>query len=296
MFDHESANITIYASGLKGLKTVQGAYSILDERFILSVTVGKDYNVKQDYSNDIVNFCIQHNIQHAISPESPNTVFGFALAAGWQRIIHDIPERNLIVFHDSILPRYRGFNPLVTALLNKDKNIGVTALFATNEYDCGDIVLQKISAFDYPIKLQEAIEKIAALYFDMAVDIINLYLGNQLIGKPQDNQLASYSLWRDEEDYRINWDMNAEDILNFVNVVGYPYKGASALMGDMLIRIKSVTILPDVNIENRTSGKVIFIRSGRPVVACKQGLLSIDEAYYDDGTRVCNYKLRSRFR
>ncbi len=44
---------------------------------------------------------------------------------GWQYLIRQI-EGTIIVFHDSVLPRYRGFAPTVTALINGDPAIGVT--------------------------------------------------------------------------------------------------------------------------------------------------------------------------
>jgi methionyl-tRNA formyltransferase len=53
--------------------------------------------------------------------------------------------------HDSLLPKYRGFAPLPNALINGEREVGVTALFASEEYDMGDIVCQRRLAVEYPM-------------------------------------------------------------------------------------------------------------------------------------------------
>ena len=49
------------------------------------------------------------------------------------------------------MPKYRGFAPLVNSLVNGEKIIGVTALFASEEYDNGDIIMQSSVDITYPI-------------------------------------------------------------------------------------------------------------------------------------------------
>jgi methionyl-tRNA formyltransferase len=47
---------------------------------------------------------------------------------------------------------------------------------------------------------------VSVLYYDLAADVSkSIVSGDTLIGVPQNEVLATYSLWRDEKDYRINW-------------------------------------------------------------------------------------------
>ena len=48
------------------------------------------------------------------------------IAAGWRWLLPSTEK--LIVLHDSLLPRYRGFNPLVSQLIDKEERLGVTAV------------------------------------------------------------------------------------------------------------------------------------------------------------------------
>ena len=65
-------------------------------------------------------------------------------------------------------------------------------------------------------------------------------------------------------------------ILNFINAVSSPYKGASTFInGLQKIRVLEARILRDVQIEIRDIGKVIFIKKENPVIVCGSGLLEL---------------------
>lgn len=286
--------ISLYLTGGKGLSVLMSLASI--KAISLSVIIGKDGNISNDRSEEIISFCQNKKIPFSIYPQTQSEPFHYAIAAGWQRMIHGVNPERLIIFHDSLLPRYRGFAPLVTALLNFDTRIGVTALKGVAEYDKGDIYAQESIQINYPIKISEAIDKIAVLYGQLAEKIVRKIINNSLHdATPQDEALATYSLWRDENDYRIDWNQSAEHILHFINCVGHPYKGASTLMNGNLVRIKSASLAPDLIIENRTSGKVIYFDGDVPVVVCGNGLLRLSEIETDSMQSIKIDKFRTRF-
>jgi methionyl-tRNA formyltransferase len=95
--------------------------------------------------------------------------------------------------------------------------------------------------------------------------------------------LATYSLWRDEEDYRIHWSTDAARIKRLIDSVGTPYKGASALMETRRVRILDAAVEPDIQVEDRKPRKVVFLREGSPIVICGRGLLRITDMR-DDAT------------
>lgn len=207
------------------------------------------------------------------------------IAISWRWMIHE-NQRCLIILHDSLLPRYRGFNPLVTALLNRDKKIGVTAFFGNVYFDQGDIIQQESVNIKYPIKINEAISLIEKCYIKIIQNILKqLKQGKKLKCSPQNEELASYSLWRDEYDYEIDWTKDANTIKLFIDSVGMPYKGASTWIENKKIRIMDAEVVQDVTIENRHEGKCIFIDKGYPIIVCRKGLLKLLDVRTDDGKR-----------
>lgn len=258
-------------------------YRVLEEiatnfpQIIESVVSSRDPNISKDYYNEIKKLCIDKEIIFWDKKDFEIINSHFALAVSWRWLI-DPMSTELIVFHDSLLPKYRGFSPLVTALSKGDNKIGVTALFATEDYDCGDIISQSETSITYPLKIQNAIEMITENYKRLAIDMSKKILGGELLkGSMQDEEKASYSLWRDEDDYIIDWKMPAVQIKRFIDAVGYPYKGAITTAGDRQARVLDTEIFNDVYIENRTPGKVIFIKNNCPVIVCGVGLLKITD-------------------
>jgi methionyl-tRNA formyltransferase len=212
---------------------------------------------------------------------------------GWQFIIDNTDDR-YIIFHDSILPKYRGFAPTVTALINGDRQIGVTALKASNLADRGDVYDQKVIEIDYPIKIYDAYLLLGKAYTEIAISIIDKASQDKLVAIPQSDLNATYSLWRDEEDYYINWEWSANKILRFINAVGYPYGGARTNYQSQVIYIDEVVVTEDVFFEDRHSGKIWNIKNGHPEVVCGQGMIQILIARFEDGTPVKFNKLRTR--
>ena len=136
-------------------------------------------------------------------------------------------------------------------------------------------------------KIENVIKKIGDLYFELTQSILlKLKLNGNLCGISQDNTRASYSVWRDEEDYRINWKASSEEIAHFINCLSFPYKGASAIYNNEIIRIMEAEVEPDVEIANRDVGKVLFIIDKKPGVICGVGLLRIDVAVDDKGLSI----------
>jgi len=290
--------IALYLMNKKGYSVLKALLSKNFTNHIKFIVGAQDKNVKEDYFQDIKDLCLDNNIEFYERRINEIPKFdGYKIAIGWRWIISD--SERLIVFHDSLLPKYRGFAPLVSMLINGEKEIGVTSLFAEKSYDTGDIIYQFSKKIIYPIKIKEAIDKVSSLYSKLAIKITEEIINdNKLPRKKQDESKASYSLWRDYDDYFINWNNSSEKIKRKVDAVGFPYKGAKAFLNDKEITIKSCETVSDLNIENRDLGKVIFKEEDRPVVVCGKGLLKIKEAIYTDtGNEISPInKFRSRFK
>jgi len=289
--------IDLYLLGLKGYNALQYIASSNYLGLVNLVIIGTDAGVKADCSQEIAQLCEKLSIKYSFrgEPGSSLEVADIVLCIGWRWIVNS--TRHVIVLHDSMLPRYRGFAPLVSQLINKEPQIGVTAINAVENYDQGDIICQFSIDIDYPLKIADAINIVGTCYNKCLKFIFSRLINSEILpATPQNNSLATYSLWRDKEDYRIDWTLNANDISRFVDAVGDPYAGAVSLMNQKTITIISTLPVEDVRIANRVPGKVIFIDGGKPIIVCGNGLLKITEAYDQDGISILPFKkIRTRF-
>lgn len=210
------------------------------------------------------------------------------VAIGWRymipmRVAPALPH-GILVFHDALLPRHRGFAPLATAILCGDAEAGVTLLHAAEEVDAGDVVLQKCMPLHDRMTIAEAIEAVTPLYRDALAELLDaLESGKELPRTPQRHEDATFSIWRSPEDGRIDWSRSATTIDRVVRSAGAPYSGAFTTLSGRKLVVRRTTPQPDVRFDIRDAGKVWRLCEGRPVVVCGEGMLRIDEAEWESG-------------
>lgn len=261
----------------KGFDVLNSLITSKQTQFVDFICIGKDSNLEDDCSDKIKELCEIHSIAYffkeSLSEKKINSDFYIAISWRW---LLDLP--NLIIIHDSVLPKYRGFAPLVNMLINGENEIGVTALFASKEYDKGEIIAQEKITIQYPITIAEAINVVGNLYVNLVNQIISKGVSNSFQTKVQNENEATYSLWLDQDDYFIDWNWTAEKIKRKIDACGFPYDGAKTILENDIIVVEKAEVERDVEIENRTVGKVIFVKENCPIIVCGKGLLRLTAA------------------
>ncbi|XVJ67676.1 MAG: methionyl-tRNA formyltransferase [Lacibacter sp.] len=288
--------IGFYLMTEKGFEVLRSVLQAYGPQAVSFVVAAKDPRLQKDYYTEIKMICREHSIPFFNREEKVSLPScQYRIAISWRWLLSN-EEQNLIVVHDSLLPKYRGFNPLVTALIQGDTEIGVTALWAVDEMDAGNIIFQSSCNINYPITIAAAIQKITACYTQVISLIIETVLANKTLPSlPQDAAKVSYSLWRDEEDYHIQWQQPAAQIKRMIDATGYPYAGAFSMVDGEQLRILAAEETEDITIINRDCGKILKLVNGKPVVVCGSGLLLLKEVKDKNGTDYKFTKMRLRF-
>lgn len=214
----------------------------------------------------------------------------YLLPASWVTAV----QGDVVIAHDSLLPKFRGFAPLATAMIAGETETGVTFLRPGPGIDDGPI-LRQVSV---PIGPRVTIAELTAKLIPHYVEGARLFVQGRFEGgTPQDERLATYSIWRDELDYRLDWSQDATVLERSIRALGPPYLGARAQLGDQTVTIRQAELEEDVRFAIRQPGKIWNLDSlGRPLVVCGQGMLRIREAVRDGQSILPLRSLRQRFR
>jgi methionyl-tRNA formyltransferase len=219
------------------------------------------------------------------------------LCIGWRYLVPAPAVRHLngevIIAHDSLLPRLRGFAPLPTALITGEARTGVTFLRAGPGVDDGDVLWQGSVAIEPGDTIARLIERVAPLYREG----VRRYLAGELReARAQDESQATYSIWRDEIDYRIDWSESAERVERTVRALGPPYLGARSRLGTPDVVIHQARVERDLTFAIRQPGKIWALDDqGRPTVVCGSGLLKVLAASTGGESILPVKSLRQRF-
>ncbi len=166
--------------------------------------------------------------------------FDLLFAVNWRTMVppsfYRAMKRGAYVFHDSLLPKYRGFSPTVWAMINGDSETGATLLEMDESADHGRIVDQ----IRVPIDPREFVASVTARVTNAYLLLLERNLAQLLSGnkafRVQEESQATYACKRVPEDNRILWDWAARRIFDLIRASSHPYPGAFCfLKGKKLI-------------------------------------------------------------
>ena len=155
---------------------------------------------------------------------SPELIVVIAYGKILPKQILDIPSLGCINAHASLLPKYRGAAPIQRALLNGEKQTGITIMFINEKMDAGDIILQEkiiISPSDNAETLHDKLSQLSANLLVKTIVQIEEGAYTQI---PQDHTKATYASMLKKSDGLIDWTRSAEEINNMTRAMN-PWPG-----------------------------------------------------------------------
>ncbi|MEY7971200.1 methionyl-tRNA formyltransferase [Saccharomonospora xinjiangensis] len=177
--------------------------------------------------------------------------------------IFELPEHGTLNVHDSLLPAYAGFSPLIWALLNGEKEVGVTAHLMDSELDAGPILAQKAVEVGPHDTATDLFHKTVELIEPLVTESLDAISSGRALLRPQERKLASFFHKRSIEDSRIDWTWPASDIERLVRAQSDPYPNAFTYYRGERLRITKTFVTEKAY--GGTPGRV-FIREGNGVV------------------------------
>lgn len=287
----------ILTAGPLGLGFVSSQeFRSFSSRAEVVISVGKTPGLAVDFESLITSELAKLSVK-LFDDDALQESCDILLAIGWRKLIGSgRGDQQIFVFHDSLLPDLRGWNPLVTAIELGRAFTGVTLFRADRQADTGQIVGQKTFSLNDNPSVSEALERATGVLTTLFVELIESLESDRLVLIAQDESKATLSPWRDDQDYRIEWSASAETIDRLVRSRSWPYLGASSRVGGESVRVLStrqVFDLPPLALPAR--GKVLRLEAGRPTVACGEGFLEILQMRDSRGQIFLVDSLRTRF-
>ncbi len=210
---------------------------------------------------------------------APDYIFSFYYRNLLGKELLSIPKKGAFNLHGSLLPKYRGRVPINWALINGEKETGVTLHRMTEKPDAGEIVAQEKFAIGNNDTAQEVHANATVAAAKLLKKTLPLFKKGTFKLTKQDDRKATYFGGRKAEDGLIDWSKSAAEIRNLVRAVTRPYPGAFSFLGEKKYILWSVT-------EVKSPAKALpgTILTTEPLtIACGKGALRVDYAQLEDG-------------
>ena len=218
-----------------------------------------------------------------ISELNPDMLVVVAYGHILSKNILAIPKIGAINLHASLLPKYRGPAPIQWAIINQEKETGVTTMLIDEGMDTGSILLsakEKITAVDTSATLHD---RLAVLGAELIIKTLKSLENNDFKPIAQDHAKATYAPFLKKGDGRIVWGKSAEQIACFIRGVT-PWPGAFTFCDNKRLKIFSAE--PVSGKVNEAPGTVIKAFPDELRIATGKGALSVIEIQGDSGKRL----------
>ena len=198
--------------------------------------------------------------------------------------ILNAPPYGCINVHSSLLPKYRGAAPINWAILNGEKETGVTIMHMTPELDAGDIILQRSTPIGPDETAPELFDRLAQMGGALLVEAVAQLQAGTAPRIPQDGSQATYAPMLSRELSPLDWSKPAQALHNQVRGL-LPWPAAAGVFSGIRCKV----FLTDI-IDHTTTAKpgtVVEAGKGGIVMACGGGsLLRILELQPDGKKRM----------
>ncbi len=180
-----------------------------------------------------------------------------------------LSKQGFINLHASILPKWRGAAPIQRAIMNKDKETGISVMKINEKLDEGDIShIFKINIEENE-NAENLSDRLSNLASEKISEVIDSIMDKEVNFKPQDHSRATYAEKIIKTEGMINWNDKAENIVGIINGL-YPYPG-----GYFLFRGERYKILKaQISFNKDQPGKVL---SNDLEISCGENSIKILE-------------------
>lgn len=184
-----------------------------------------------------------------ISKLSPDVIVVAAYGMILPPEILSIPKYGCVNVHGSLLPKYRGAAPIQWALINGEKETGITIMFMEKTLDSGDIICQKavkISDNDSAETLFSSLAKLGAIELLHALDLI---IQKNFIAQKQYHKAATLAPMLSKNMSLLDFSKSAEETFNLIRGLNLWPVARANILGETIKIFES---------------KVVFNRNLRP--------------------------------
>lgn len=162
------------------------------------------------------------DLQHLAPDLCVTAAFGQILS----QAVLDVPPLGTINVHASLLPRHRGSAPINWAILQGDKEAGVTTMMTARGIDNGDMLLRAATPIQPGETAGELTERLSVMGASLLLDTLKALEAGTLTRIPQDESAMTYDPMLNKDMGVLDWTRPAAEIVNRIHGLN-PWPGCT---------------------------------------------------------------------
>lgn len=184
----------------------------------------------------------EFDIQEELQKLNPDFFVTFAFGQILSQEVLDIPKYATINLHASLLPKYRGANPIQRAIINGDKETGICTMITELGLDCGDVCLKEKIAIPDDMTCVDLFEVISEKSPQLLEKTLLGLVDKSITPQPQCEEGVCMANKLTKEETKIDWSKPAIEIHNLVRGI-YKFPSAYFIYNDKIIKVLQTKVL-----------------------------------------------------
>lgn len=201
------------------------------------------------------------------------------------RAVLEVAPKGVINVHASLLPKYRGAAPIQYAILNGERETGVTIMQTEEGLDSGDILAVSKVEIGEEETAGELFDRLSEIGAKLLIETLDRIEKGNITPIKQDDSQATYVRMIKKQNALIDWSRPAEELHNFVRGMD-PWPVAFTYLNGKTLRIYKVEALKE-ELDGVPGEAVVCDK--KLIVKCGKGLLKINELQIEGGKRMNAY-------
>ena len=193
----------------------------------------------------------------------------------------DVPTYGCINIHASILPQYRGSAPYQWAVLDGQKETGVSAMYLVREMDAGDVIEISKTPIGENETAGELLDRLAVLGADLLSKTLTRFTQGPVPATPQDPAKVSFAPMLEKTMCPIDWTKTAQQVHDHVRGL-HPWPVATMQLQGKLFKVHETRVVPG----SGQPGQILGLTKTGLVMACGQGAVEIRSLQAEGGKRM----------
>ena len=186
----------------------------------------------------------------------------------------ELAPHGCINIHGSLLPAHRGAAPIQWAVINGDREAGITIMQMDEGMDTGDMLFKKAIPIEPDDTAGSLFNKLAGMGGVTILEALQLLKRGELKAEPQDHARATHAPMLKKEDGLINWQKSAEEITNLIRGTD-PWPSAYCFVDNKRLRLFSAQ--PFLQDSDAAPGTVIQIDKRGLLISTGHNCLLVKE-------------------
>lgn len=188
----------------------------------------------------------------------------------------DMPRLGCINVHASLLPRWRGGAPMHRAIIEGDKESGVTIMRMVQAMDAGDIITQTVVPITEDDTVATLHDKLAAAGSKLLIETLPSIQAGTHTETPQDESLVTYSPTIKRDDEKIDWSQPARRLYNQIRGLN-SWPGAFTYYNHKVMKLWQARINEETSTPAAEPGTILKTVEDAIIVQCGTGTLALIE-------------------